>query len=116
MQRLFLDPPQSVYLDGHKAVQYRSKLNPSLGRNFEAMDPLEWLARMADHIPDTGKPRTHFYDLREPRPGRAGARQRRRASRPSQPPPKDAVRRAGRGSSARCTTPTRSSAASAGGS
>jgi hypothetical protein len=24
-------------------------MNPTLGRNFEAMDPLEWLARMADH-------------------------------------------------------------------
>jgi hypothetical protein len=50
-----------VYLDGEKAVLYRSKMNPFLGRNFEAMDPLEWLARLADHIPDTGKHRTHFY-------------------------------------------------------
>jgi hypothetical protein len=50
-----------VYLDGRKAVLYRSKINPFLGRNFEAMDPLEWLARLADHIPDTGKHRTHFY-------------------------------------------------------
>ena len=33
-----------VYLDGHKAVLYRSRMNPSLGRNFEAMDH-----------------RTHFY-------------------------------------------------------
>ena len=41
-----------VYLDGQRAVLYRSKMNPSLGRNFEAMDPLEWLARLADHIPD----------------------------------------------------------------
>jgi len=40
---------------------YRSKMNPFLGRNFEAMDPQEWLARLADHIPDTGKHRTHFY-------------------------------------------------------
>ena len=36
-------------------------MNPRLGRNFEAMDPLEWLACMADHIPDTGKHRAHFY-------------------------------------------------------
>jgi Putative transposase len=50
-----------VYLDGQKAVLYRSRMNPSLGRNFEAMDPLEWLARMADHIPDPGKHRVHFY-------------------------------------------------------
>jgi hypothetical protein len=27
---------------------YRSRMNPALGRNFEAMDPLEWLARMSD--------------------------------------------------------------------
>src|SRR2546425_12123933 len=40
-----------VWLDGQKAVLYRSRMNPSLGRNFEAMDPLEWLVRMADHIP-----------------------------------------------------------------
>ena len=50
-----------IYLDGQKAVLYRSRMNPSLGRNFEAMDPLEWLARLADHIPDPGKHRTHFY-------------------------------------------------------
>ena len=42
-----------VYLDGQKAVLYRSRMNPSLGRNFEAMDPLEWLARLADTISPT---------------------------------------------------------------
>ena len=36
-------------------------MNPSLGRNFEAMDPLEWLARISDHIPDPGQHRTLFY-------------------------------------------------------
>ena len=39
-----------VYLDGQQAVIYKGlKHNPTLGRNFETMDPLEWLARMADH-------------------------------------------------------------------
>jgi hypothetical protein len=33
-----------------------------LGQNFVAMDPLEWLARMTNHIPDPGKHRTHFYN------------------------------------------------------
>jgi hypothetical protein len=33
-----------VYLDGEKAVVYRSRVNPFLGRNFEAMGLLE-LAR-----------------------------------------------------------------------
>jgi len=32
-----------------------------LGQNFVAMDSLEWLARMTDHIPDPGKHRTLFY-------------------------------------------------------
>jgi hypothetical protein len=50
-----------VYLDGQRAVLYRSRMNPSLGRNFEALDPLEWLARMSDHIPDPGQHRTVFY-------------------------------------------------------
>ena len=53
-----------VYLDGQKAVLNRSRMNPSLGRNFEAMDPLEWLARLSDHIPDPGKHRTHLYAAR----------------------------------------------------
>ncbi len=51
-----------VYIDGQQAVIYRGlRLNPTLGQNFEAMDPLEWLGRMADHIPDPGKHRTLFY-------------------------------------------------------
>jgi len=50
-----------VYLDGRQAVLYRSRMNPSLGRNFEALDPLEWLARMSDHILDPGQHRTLFY-------------------------------------------------------
>jgi len=50
-----------VYLDGQQAVLYRSRMNPSLGRNFEALDPLEWLARMSDHIPDPGRHRTILY-------------------------------------------------------
>ncbi len=47
-----------AYLDGQQAVFYRSRMNPFLGRNFEAMDPREWLARMADQISDPGKHRT----------------------------------------------------------
>jgi hypothetical protein len=75
-----------VYLDGQKAVLYRSKMNPRLGRNFEAMDPLEWLARMADHIPDAGKHRTHFYGFYASRVRvSTGGRRKRRTSRPSRP-------------------------------
>jgi hypothetical protein len=76
-----------VYLDGERAVLYRSKMNPALGRNFEAMDPLDWLARMADHIPDPGKHRTLFYGVyanrtrgaREPKqPGQEAPPKRKR--------------------------------------
>ena len=56
-----LSPKRLVYLDGQQAVLYRSQMNPFLGRNFEALDPLEWLARMSDHIPDPGQHRTLFY-------------------------------------------------------
>jgi hypothetical protein len=38
-------------------------MNPGLGRNFEAMDPLEWLSRMPDHIPDPGKHWTLLYGV-----------------------------------------------------
>jgi hypothetical protein len=31
------------------------------GRRQEAMDPLEWLARISDHVPDPGQQRTIFY-------------------------------------------------------
>jgi hypothetical protein len=51
-----------VYLDGRQAVIYRGlRPNPRLGRNFESMDPLDWLARMTDHIPDPHRHRTLFY-------------------------------------------------------
>ena len=35
-------------------------MNPFLGRNFEALDPLEWLVSLSDHIPDAGQHRTLF--------------------------------------------------------
>ncbi len=46
-----------VYLDSALSLTD----DPSLGRNFEGMDPLEWLARISDHIPDPGQHRTLFY-------------------------------------------------------
>jgi hypothetical protein len=57
-----------------------------LGRNFEAMDPLEWLARMADHIPDAGKHRDHFYGFYASRV-RASRREREASDVPAEPAP-----------------------------
>jgi hypothetical protein len=74
-----------VYLDGQKALLYRSRMNPSLGRNFEAMDPLQWLARLGDHIPDPGKHRTHFYyanRVRDERPSEAPGREKHEEQQP----------------------------------
>jgi hypothetical protein len=66
-----------VYLDGQQVVLYCSKMNPFLGRNFEAQDPLEWLARISDHIvlPRTA-PEAPLRRVRQPRPGRAPGRAR----------------------------------------
>jgi hypothetical protein len=36
-------------------------MNPSPGRNFEALDRLEWPVRMSDHIPGPGQRRTILY-------------------------------------------------------
>jgi hypothetical protein len=73
-----------VYLDRHKAVMYSTSVNPSLGRSLEVLDPLEWLARMSDHIPEPDQRRTLVYGHSANRTG--GARQydeiRPRALRP----------------------------------
>jgi hypothetical protein len=84
-----------VYLDGQKAVLYCSKLNPFLGRNFKAMHPLDWLARMSDHIPDRAQHRPLFYGEYANR-----VRSERHPPRPKSAPwpqsrPASAARRAG---------------------
>jgi hypothetical protein len=86
MVRAPLSLKKLVYLDGQKAVLYRSKMNPRLGRNFEAMDPLEWLARLADHIPDTGKHRTHLYGFYASRV-RASRKDKQEPELPEEPVP-----------------------------
>jgi hypothetical protein len=86
MVRAPLSLKKLVYLDGQKAVLYRSRMNPSLGRNFEAIDPLEWLARMADHIPEAGKHRTHFYAFYASR-ARTSRREKGASDLPAEPAP-----------------------------
>jgi hypothetical protein len=67
---------------------YRSRLNPSLGCNFEALDPLEWLARMSDHIPDPGQHRTVFYGQYANRARGAGRRDAAQMPEASTEPPR----------------------------
>jgi hypothetical protein len=102
-----------IYLDGQQAVLYRSRMNPSLGRNFEALDPLEWLARMRDHIPDPGQHRTILYGQYANRV--RGARQRDEAELQEAPPsrPADAAPPPGHASSPRSIRWIRSSAPAA---
>jgi hypothetical protein len=90
-----------LYLDGNKAVLYRSRMNPFLGRNFEAMDPLEWLARLADHIPDPGKHRTISTVSTPAGSGPREESKRARSSRRRRRRRRVAVRRAGPGSSSK---------------
>ncbi len=55
------DERQLVITIPESLITWTESVNPTLGRNFETKDPLEWLARMADHIPDPGRHRTLFY-------------------------------------------------------
>ena len=41
MVRSALSLKTLVYLDGQKAVLYQSRMNPSLGRNFEILEHLD---------------------------------------------------------------------------
>jgi hypothetical protein len=51
-----------VYLDGRQAVLYRSRMNPSLGRNFEAMDPLECVAVARSLFAPKDKDYLRYFD------------------------------------------------------
>jgi hypothetical protein len=77
-----------VYLDGQQAVLYRSRMNPFLGRNFEALDPVEWLARMSDHIPEPRQHRTLFYGEYANRVRGALGPHQADTCRPPAPPPR----------------------------
>jgi hypothetical protein len=59
MQRLAATPLKALTSSSRSS----SRDGLTLGRNFEALDPLEWLARMSDHIPDPGQHRTILYGV-----------------------------------------------------
>ena len=44
-------------------VNYRSKLNPKINRNFEIFDPVDFLATLSQHIPDKGVQMVRYYGL-----------------------------------------------------
>ena len=54
LQKLSLDPATGEIL-------YHSKFNPRLGRDFEKLDPLEFLARITSHIPDLRSHLVRYY-------------------------------------------------------
>ena len=98
-------------LDGQKAVLYRSRMNPSLGRNFEAMDPLEcwrvWptISPTPANIAPTSMPTTPTAYAASGPPRNWDTRSTRRSS-----PRSAAAPQAGRGSSLRSFRRIRSSA------
>ena len=49
-----------VYIDGQQVIYRAPRSNPRLAANFVALDPLEWLARITEHIPDPGRHCTMF--------------------------------------------------------
>jgi hypothetical protein len=42
-------------------IIYHSKLNPTLRRNFEVFDPLDWIAAVTAHIPNKGQQMVRYY-------------------------------------------------------
>ncbi|MFM7102551.1 MAG: transposase, partial [Verrucomicrobiota bacterium] len=44
-------------------VIYRSRLNPKIHRNFEVFTPVDFLATIAQHIPDKGAQMVRYYGL-----------------------------------------------------
>jgi hypothetical protein len=85
LQKLSLDPTTGEVL-------YHSKFNPRLGRDFERLDPLEFLARITSHIPD---PRTHlvrYYGAYSNRARVARATPSTTSPSPSAPPPARAAK------------------------
>ncbi|MFM8360669.1 MAG: transposase, partial [Verrucomicrobiota bacterium] len=44
-------------------VLYRSRLNPKIHRNFEVFTPVDFLATIAQHIPDKGAQMVRYYGL-----------------------------------------------------
>lgn len=75
-----------VYLDGHRAVLYRGKMNPSLRRNFKALDPSgvdgAWLIT-SPTLASTARSRTTItltaFEASAPHHSRGSARRRRQA-------------------------------------
>jgi hypothetical protein len=54
---------EKILSDGSSAdnIIYRSRLNPSLKRNFRIFDPPEWIAAITSHIPDKGQQMIRYY-------------------------------------------------------
>ena len=49
-------------------VNYRSKLNPKINRNFEVFDPVDFLTIVSQHIPDQGVRMVRYCGLYSNKP------------------------------------------------
>ena len=50
-----------TYREDTKTVLYRSKMNPTLKRNFALFPVLDWIAEITTHIPDKREQLVHYY-------------------------------------------------------
>ncbi len=51
-----------TFNEGSDTVLYRGEhFHPTLARNFDVTDPLEWIARITSHIPRKGAKQVIYY-------------------------------------------------------
>ena len=50
-----------TYEKQSKTVLYRSKMNPTLKRNFAVFPVLDWIAAITTHIPNKGEQLVRYY-------------------------------------------------------
>ena len=56
-----------VFNENSKTVVYRGEhFHPTLARNFNVSDPLEWIARITSHIPRKGAKQVIYYGSYRP--------------------------------------------------
>ncbi len=57
----FAPLPRATYREDTKTVLYRSKMNPTLKRNFALFPVMDWIAEITTHIPDKREQLVRYY-------------------------------------------------------